>query len=327
MALTSQHMALNDLDSSDFPHKVDGQIDTERDGGISETLRFTKLCNFYLQGNCNRGSRCSFAHDPQQVRPTPNLAKTLLCGHIVSRGYCKRGSDCRFAHSLEELRDRSPVVSATQPVISKSLSSAQPPASLEEVNQFMSSDHCFDANAQVGTNDLRFTNLRLFGSSGNNETLKYTKQCNFFLQGACARGDSCTFAHDPQQLQPLPNLLKTGFCRQILAQGYCKHGANCRFAHHQDQIRVCASDAKEPGLSKRQLELQGRQGTADSTASTCASASSTIGSLQTLHQEEDNWDLVDSDGMCYVKNTFVHIEALANEHNNRRTRSLPPMRE
>eukprot|EP00933_Yihiella_yeosuensis_P025670 TRINITY_DN19915_c0_g1_i4.p1 TRINITY_DN19915_c0_g1~~TRINITY_DN19915_c0_g1_i4.p1 ORF type:complete len:397 (-),score=65.51 TRINITY_DN19915_c0_g1_i4:120-1310(-) len=67
------------------------------------TLKYTKMCHFYLAKGCKRGDRCKFAHDSRLLMPRPNLLKTGVCGHFA-RGRCSHGEACRYAHGLHELR-------------------------------------------------------------------------------------------------------------------------------------------------------------------------------------------------------------------------------
>eukprot|EP00933_Yihiella_yeosuensis_P032068 TRINITY_DN2565_c3_g1_i1.p1 TRINITY_DN2565_c3_g1~~TRINITY_DN2565_c3_g1_i1.p1 ORF type:complete len:276 (+),score=57.21 TRINITY_DN2565_c3_g1_i1:92-919(+) len=60
--------------------------------------------------------------------------------------------------------------------------------------------------------------------------LKFTKLCYFHLRGTCARGSSCSFAHDTKFLKEKPDLQRTILCRAF-SNGYCYAGESCKFAH------------------------------------------------------------------------------------------------
>lgn len=66
----------------------------------------TKLCKFYVLGQCARGSDCRYAHDSHEVKPLPDLACTKLCPMLVSLGSCVQPG-CTYAHHREELRGTS----------------------------------------------------------------------------------------------------------------------------------------------------------------------------------------------------------------------------
>lgn len=48
------------------------------------------------------------------------------------------------------------------------------------------------------------------------------------VERRCAPCQACTFAHGPQELQPLPDLYKTQLCAFFIKHGRCRAGANCR---------------------------------------------------------------------------------------------------
>mmetsp|Transcript_65785 Transcript_65785/g.117256 ORF Transcript_65785/g.117256 Transcript_65785/m.117256 type:complete len:354 (-) Transcript_65785:303-1364(-) len=104
---------------------------------LHKQLRKTKFCMFHLQGACQFGKDCAFAHSVTEMNGTPDLRKTQLCKAFAEgkcedpqcnfahgetelrstdmffkkslciwneKGKCRNGSQCRFAHGLTELR-------------------------------------------------------------------------------------------------------------------------------------------------------------------------------------------------------------------------------
>lgn len=63
----------------------------------------TDMCKFYQQGKCNQGSRCAYAHDPQEIRHKPDLTNTSMCKTFAKEGRCADPA-CRYAHSEVQLR-------------------------------------------------------------------------------------------------------------------------------------------------------------------------------------------------------------------------------
>jgi hypothetical protein len=74
-----------------------------------------RLCAFISTTGCLHGDSCDFAHDINELQPTPDLRKSTLCINYT-RGYdltspcitlnrrrCA-ARDCRFAHGIHELR-------------------------------------------------------------------------------------------------------------------------------------------------------------------------------------------------------------------------------
>jgi len=76
---------------------------------------------------------------------------------------------------------------------------------------------------------------------------KKTKLCNFNLRGACSRGGDCTFAHDPSELQSLPDLHATKLCPKMLSLGYCANITRCKYAHSELELReISVEDETTP---------------------------------------------------------------------------------
>eukprot|EP00917_Polyrhabdina_sp_WS-2016_P022954 GHVP01049737.1.p1 GENE.GHVP01049737.1~~GHVP01049737.1.p1 ORF type:complete len:628 (-),score=121.26 GHVP01049737.1:1042-2925(-) len=68
----------------------------------SPELEKTKLCENFQKGICNDDT-CKYAHGRQELRHTPGLFKTRMC-HFWKNGECTKGELCRHAHGSEELR-------------------------------------------------------------------------------------------------------------------------------------------------------------------------------------------------------------------------------
>jgi hypothetical protein len=62
-----------------------------------------------------------------------------------------------------------------------------------------------------------------------------TSMCKYFLENACRKGNLCSHAHSPDELQNKPVLSKTRMCKQILRNGNCID-PECSFAHEIDEL-------------------------------------------------------------------------------------------
>jgi TolA-binding protein len=67
-----------------------------------------------------------------------------------------------------------------------------------------------------------------------------TKMCKFHLIGMCTKGEMCPFAHDKQELKPLPDLTCTKLCKMLIQQGHCDV-VNCCYAHTKDELRATST--------------------------------------------------------------------------------------
>lgn len=73
-----------------------------------------------------------------------------------------------------------------------------------------------------------------------------TKVCKFFAKGLCARGASCTYAHELGEVEPKLDLFRTRLCFAFAKNGFCRDGDACKYAHGMDQLRT--NDAQESPL-------------------------------------------------------------------------------
>eukprot|EP00425_Heterocapsa_triquetra_P042515 CAMPEP_0195072072 /NCGR_PEP_ID=MMETSP0448-20130528/15737_1 /TAXON_ID=66468 /ORGANISM="Heterocapsa triquestra, Strain CCMP 448" /LENGTH=191 /DNA_ID=CAMNT_0040104011 /DNA_START=94 /DNA_END=666 /DNA_ORIENTATION=+ len=65
--------------------------------------------------------------------------------------------------------------------------------------------------------------------------------CRFFLDGRCAKGEDCTYAHGVDKLRMRPDFTKTTICREWL-QGQCgRSSLECKFAHGEHDLRAVGS--------------------------------------------------------------------------------------
>lgn len=114
-----------------------GIEDHRRRSCLTNQLKKTKFCSYHLQGVCQYGDLCTFAHDCSELQGAPDLRRTRLCvkyanggcqdplctfahgdeelrsTHVFykknlciwyEKGRCRNGDGCRFAHGLNDLR-------------------------------------------------------------------------------------------------------------------------------------------------------------------------------------------------------------------------------
>jgi hypothetical protein len=70
----------------------------------SALLRKTKMCTFFMRGDCRKGSMCRFAHESIALKARPNLFRTSLCMAFERSGRCKMGDYCKYAHGTDQLQ-------------------------------------------------------------------------------------------------------------------------------------------------------------------------------------------------------------------------------
>lgn len=70
-----------------------------------------------------------------------------------------------------------------------------------------------------------------------------TKMCKFHLQGKCAKGANCSFAHGSNEMERSPDLFRTQLCMALLKTGKCKDSETCKYAHTREQLRALPANA------------------------------------------------------------------------------------
>ncbi|KAL3146353.1 hypothetical protein ABBQ32_003043 [Trebouxia sp. C0010 RCD-2024] len=105
--------------------------------------------------------------------PPPAEKQNLVSCKYFEQGECQRGSGCWFAHGRDELRNPH-----------KHASRQQAHAPKQHQHQHQQQNHVLNEDEQCP-----------------DEALFKTRMCVYYMQGRCQRGKSCTFAHDPSELQ------------------------------------------------------------------------------------------------------------------------------
>lgn len=97
----SSYFSPEALQQNLFPHNlnVDKKI----------VLYKTEMCRTFEEtGTCKYGTKCQFAHDPNEIRNIPRHPryKTEICKTFWQLGNCPYGKRCCFIHTENELRDQ-----------------------------------------------------------------------------------------------------------------------------------------------------------------------------------------------------------------------------
>ena len=73
----------------------------------------TELCRSWIQGICEFGDKCTFAHGSSELRNKEHLTvnyRTKKCKQFHEQGFCQYGSRCQFKH-----REFSPDTASSSP--------------------------------------------------------------------------------------------------------------------------------------------------------------------------------------------------------------------
>eukprot|EP00448_Togula_jolla_P015761 CAMPEP_0170589008 /NCGR_PEP_ID=MMETSP0224-20130122/11129_1 /TAXON_ID=285029 /ORGANISM="Togula jolla, Strain CCCM 725" /LENGTH=269 /DNA_ID=CAMNT_0010912753 /DNA_START=61 /DNA_END=870 /DNA_ORIENTATION=- len=150
----------------------------------------TKLCTFFAEGKCSRGSRCTYAHAETEVSTSPDLFHTQPCREHFLKGSCEQGDACPFAHKVEDLRTVPSQTFYQLPgILNESLNNAASPSST-------SADHTATERlrygSDCGSNSASTTITK--GSSWRNGNI--SRQSTEDIHGGCALSE---FAESDQE--------------------------------------------------------------------------------------------------------------------------------
>jgi hypothetical protein len=85
-----------------------------------------------------------------------------------------------------------------------------------------------------------------------NSIFTKTRMCRFLALGLCRKGEACGYAHNKEELQPVPDLYKTKLCPAFFQTGSCKD-PSCRFAHDKGELRTHSSLKRGNGDRSKKL--------------------------------------------------------------------------
>lgn len=64
-----------------------------------------------------------------------------------------------------------------------------------------------------------------------------TDMCKFYLRNRCENGDTCSYAHNFDEVRSKPDLTATSMCKNVVQFGSCRD-LGCRFAHTDAELRA-----------------------------------------------------------------------------------------
>lgn len=117
-------------------------------------------------------------------------------------------------------------------------------------NKFLKKKRIFDQGRENKAQEInrKVEHKRKHMKKLDHSSNKKKQVCQFYVNGACHKGNECTFSHDVQQIKRITELCKyvlTGSCNKgeeclyshdfksfpckfFHAIGYCENGENCR---------------------------------------------------------------------------------------------------
>ena len=194
--------------------------------------------NMTEQGNCPRGTLCSFAHSKSELlksRQADPRYKTTLCENFKNSSNCPKGQQCSFAHGANELRSRS--------------NTAAPASFFGSGGGFGGGEGYCEPDEQYmqqGGFDP-FAYDENYGPQNNapaDPRFKTVLCSPFTSNGFCPKNNNCTFAHGVDELSNADKY-KTAMCKNVDSAGSCPKGVICFFAHSEDELRARGATAQK----------------------------------------------------------------------------------
>lgn len=263
-------------------------------GSLQASCQKAKVCKFYEQGGCARGSACKFAHGTDSLRPLPDLLRTKVCPKAAADNVCADPS-CPFAHSWEERRRVRlyQALSGPSAPVPASTSSARRPAPLRpplHSGSQASSDSTDESivdtiSTAASTMEAPPGSPTLIKQNDGGNKFRKTKLCVYFESGSCEK-KSCRFAHGEAELMVPLDLTRTKLCPQMASGRPCRDG--CRFAHSTTEL------VGKPATQHPPVEQDA------AAPELLAEISGEAGLAATLGNKEEAYCLM-------VKNSFLHV--------------------
>eukprot|EP00438_Fugacium_kawagutii_P002577 Skav219265 [mRNA] locus=scaffold1380:77928:89294:- [translate_table: standard] len=252
-------------DECTYAHGIE-ELQT-REAGTYKTV----LCKFFEAGGCSRGASCTFAHGEEELITDAGApsefgwgsASHCLWHDVPGRCHCAEpelpvqtallGEDCTYFHDTSAevqtsadfavaadtpVPEPEPVVPARVPKLVLPPRRLTVPPRVKEKEE----EETVPVNEEVTAEwsempeevTADWSEMQEVTAEWSEMPRFKTALCKFWQEGTCTNGENCTYAHGPEELQPL---YKAKLCN-FFQQGHCARGANCTFAHGVEELQA-----------------------------------------------------------------------------------------
>lgn len=168
--------------------------DLTRTNHAANSVVKKKICRDWAEGQCTRGSSCSFAHGNEEI----HNFKKILCKNFEANGSCPHGAECHFAHGVHELNaDAGPSIghkSETRLPVGD-----RPPRS-SNGGEVTICKHFKEGTCSRG-DTCYFAHVKDPGSNFKKLPCK-----NLAMTGHCSFGNKCTYMHGDEKVSGGPKI-------------------------------------------------------------------------------------------------------------------------
>lgn len=187
----------------------------------------TLLCSFWLEGRCERGSACRYAHSEDEKKEACGL---IQCQYYA-KGHCRLGSDCLYLHSADLVLCKEAESGNDE---GKSSSSTEIGDAVSVLEFLGSSSSVLSEGVESEPQEFLVGNF------------DKTRLCKFWQKRRCHRGSDCKFAHGEEEQRRACGSIA---CRKVQEDGGCPDGPACLFAHPKQQAVLSAEVSKATAMS------------------------------------------------------------------------------
>eukprot|EP00746_Dinoflagellata_sp_MGD_P030784 gnl/MRDRNA2_/MRDRNA2_173119_c0_seq1.p1 gnl/MRDRNA2_/MRDRNA2_173119_c0~~gnl/MRDRNA2_/MRDRNA2_173119_c0_seq1.p1 ORF type:complete len:814 (-),score=122.68 gnl/MRDRNA2_/MRDRNA2_173119_c0_seq1:16-2457(-) len=208
-----------------------------------------QICKFYMEGRCaDPAELCIYAHSNEEMKVHTRMTQIeqLIIALQTPNPVNQYWDDMMHAQLVQEL-----FVAKNRPP--KQIKAQMCPFHMH--GQCANGANCTYAHSEHEMNIHRqmymATGQQMDRPTGLPGFRKVT-MCKFHLAGRCLNGGSCSFAHDPSELQAAGGKSKAIMCK-FHKESKCLNGAACNFAHSEEEMLSHRSATAENAVALQNI--------------------------------------------------------------------------
>eukprot|EP00931_Biecheleriopsis_adriatica_P063006 TRINITY_DN38093_c0_g1_i1.p1 TRINITY_DN38093_c0_g1~~TRINITY_DN38093_c0_g1_i1.p1 ORF type:complete len:461 (+),score=80.77 TRINITY_DN38093_c0_g1_i1:79-1461(+) len=202
---------------STVPSRTSGQQDLQQ-GKYDKT----QSCKFWLEGRCQRGQWCKYAHGEEEQR---RACSTILCRFVRRGGKCTAGDACWYSHSVQD---------------AGAMAEAEKRIKNNDASRSGMRERSLTAFSATSTAAPSSASSQDESETCNRTAADKTLFCTFWQRGRCDKGESCRYAHSAEEKRKACSTIRC----QFQVNGRCRLGSNCLYLHEGDRALADKSTSR-----------------------------------------------------------------------------------